>query len=61
MIEMIDDGDHNGALNTMVHSFEPKMDGLPTYKNHDWVINNTDQNNLCEMLDDIKEYLYLLI
>ncbi|HSV42487.1 MAG TPA: PKD domain-containing protein, partial [Methanomassiliicoccales archaeon] len=61
MIAMIDDGDYNSALNSMIRNFESKMDGLPTYKNSDWIVTKTDQANLCSMLDDIEEYLSLMI
>lgn len=61
IILKIDGEEYNGAIQDLTNNVKEKVDGLPTWKNSDWIVDPAAQSNLCMMIDDIVEYLALLM
>ncbi len=61
IILKIEGEEYNGAIQDLTNNVKPKIDGLPIERNKDWMTDPTAQSNLCMMIDDIIEYLYLMM
>lgn len=62
VIEKISSEDYNGAINSLINNVRAKADGLVDGQvKNDWIIDSDAQQEICMKIDDIVEYLKLLL